>query len=172
MLEIACFELTSAETALKSVADRIEFCANHDLGGTTPNFYEFLHLKRHYAKPVYVMIRPEGGPFFYSDEEFLAMKNSIIAFKEGGADAILQISHGGRQANAGATGLQCVGPSAIPCKFVQRQPRALSKEELLELIAKLKNLTDLQDCKLLEQVIRNEMYHYHEVHHDCICKLS
>ena len=30
--------------------------------------------------------------------------------------------------------------------------RALSKEELLELIAKLKNLTDLQDCKLLEQV--------------------
>lgn len=49
---------------------------------------------------------------------------------------------------------------------------ALSKEELLELIAKLKNLTDLQDCKLLEQVIRNEMYHYHEVHHDCICKLS
>ena len=50
--------------------------------------------------------------------------------------------------------------------------RALSKEELLELIAKLKNLTDLQDRKLLEQVIRNEMYHYHEVHHDCICKLS
>ena len=49
--------------------------------------------------------------------------------------------------------------------------RALSKEELLELIAKLKNLTDLQDRKLLEQVIRNEMYHYHEVHHDCICKL-
>ena len=37
--------------------------------------------------------------------------------------------------------------------------RALSKEELLELIAKLKNLTDLQDRKLLEQVIRNEMYH-------------
>ena len=89
MLEIACFELTSAETALKSVADRIEFCANHDLGGTTPNFYEFLHLKRHYAKPVYVMIRPEGGPFFYSDEEFLAMKNSIIAFKEGGADGFV-----------------------------------------------------------------------------------
>lgn len=50
--------------------------------------------------------------------------------------------------------------------------RALSKEELLELIAKLKNLTDLQDRKLLEQVIRNEMYHYHEVHHYCICKLS
>jgi len=46
--------------------------------------------------------------------------------------------------------------------------RALSKEELLELIAKLKNLTDLQDRKLLEQVIRNEMYHYHV----CICKLS
>lgn len=89
MLEIACFEITSAETALSSVADRIEFCANLNLGGTTPDFYEFLHLKRNYTMPIYVMIRPKGGPFFYTDEEFLEMKNSIINFKSAGADGFV-----------------------------------------------------------------------------------
>ena len=89
MLEIACFEITSAETALQSMADRIEFCENIELGGITPDFYEFLHLKRTYKTPVYVMIRPKGGPFFYSDAEFLEMKNSIISFKEAGADGFV-----------------------------------------------------------------------------------
>lgn len=89
MLEIACFEMTSAETALKSMADRIEFCDNFELGGTTPDFYEFLHLKRTYKTPVYVMIRPKGGPFFYSAEEFIQMKTSIITFKEAGADGFV-----------------------------------------------------------------------------------
>ncbi len=89
MLEIACFEVTSAETACQSMADRIEFCDNFELGGTTPDFYEFMHLKRNYKTPVYVMIRPKGGPFFYSDDEFVEMKSSIISFKEGGADGFV-----------------------------------------------------------------------------------
>ena len=89
MLEIACFEITSAEIACESMADRIEFCDDFEKGGTTPDFYEFMHLKRHYKTPVYVMIRPKGGPFFYSDAEFIEMKNSIITFKEGGANGFV-----------------------------------------------------------------------------------
>lgn len=89
MLEIACFEITSAETALHSMADRIEFCDNMELGGTTPDFYEFLHLKRNYNTPVYVMIRPKSGPFYYSAAEFIQMKSSIITFKEAGADGFV-----------------------------------------------------------------------------------
>lgn len=89
MLEIACFEMTSAETALRSMADRIEFCADLELGGTTPDFYEFLHLKRTFSKPVYVMIRPKGGPFYYSETDFIEMKNSIISFGEAGADGFV-----------------------------------------------------------------------------------
>lgn len=89
MLEIACFEITSAETALNSMADRIEFCDNMELGGTTPDFYEFLHLKRNYKTPVYVMIRPKGGPFYYSAAEFIQMKSSIITFKEAGSDGFV-----------------------------------------------------------------------------------
>ena len=55
------------------------------------------------------------------------------AIKQGGAVAIMQLSHGGRQANGGATGLQAVAPSVIPCKFVQRMPKALTIEEIVEI---------------------------------------
>lgn len=89
MLEIACFEITSAETALLSVADRIEFCSNIHLGGTTPNIDEFRYLKSRYSKPVYVMIRPKGGEFFYTDQEFSEMKQSIIDFRNAGADGFV-----------------------------------------------------------------------------------
>ena len=76
MLEIACFEITSAETALRSVADRIEFCAEQQLGGITPNIEEFRYLKSVYRKPMYVMIRPKGGPFFYSEAEIKPIKTA------------------------------------------------------------------------------------------------
>lgn len=89
MLEIACFEITSAETALRSVADRIEFCAEQQLGGITPNIEEFRYLKSVYRKPIYVMIRPKGGSFLYSDYEFEVMKRDILDFKNSGADGFV-----------------------------------------------------------------------------------
>lgn len=89
MLEIACFELTSAEMALRTMADRIEFCSNFELGGTTPDYYEFLHLKRNFLKPIYVMIRPKGGVFYYTDEEFQQMKFDIKRFRDAGANGFV-----------------------------------------------------------------------------------
>lgn len=89
MLEIACFERTSAEIALQSCADRIEFCKELELGGTTPCIEEFEYLKSTYQKPIYVMIRPRGGNFVYSDAEFEEMKNDILAFKKLGADGFV-----------------------------------------------------------------------------------
>lgn len=69
----------------------------------------------------------------YNDHMIASHFYVAEAIKAGGALAILQISHGGRQANAGATGLQPVAPSPIACKFVQRLPRELSKEEIIEI---------------------------------------
>lgn len=45
--------------------------------------------------------------------------------------------------------------------------RALSKEDVLVLIAKLKKFTTIQDKGTLENLIRKEVYHYHEVKSDC-----
>lgn len=45
--------------------------------------------------------------------------------------------------------------------------RVLSKEEILTLISKLKKFTTVKDHEKLENLIRKELYHYHEVKSDC-----
>lgn len=88
-LEIACFNLQSALIAEQGGADRVEFCADMKVGGTSPSLSDFIDLKSKISIPVYVMIRPRGGDFVYSDTEFDEMKSSLIQFKEAGADGIV-----------------------------------------------------------------------------------
>lgn len=45
--------------------------------------------------------------------------------------------------------------------------RAFSKEELLQLTAKLKKFTTPEDRQKLNELVRKELYHYPEVKHDC-----
>lgn len=89
MLEIACFDITSAEIALQSVADRIELCSEINVGGLTPNFEEFRYLNEKYDKQIHVMIRPSGGSFLYSEQEFQQMKNDVQNFSRIGADGFV-----------------------------------------------------------------------------------
>ncbi|MCD1118008.1 copper homeostasis protein CutC [Chryseobacterium turcicum] len=88
-LEIATFDITSAEIALNSVADRIEFCADINSGGVTPDLEELRYLKEKYSKPIHVMIRPVGGGFFYTDSEFKQMQKDIIDFSKAKADGFV-----------------------------------------------------------------------------------
>lgn len=39
--------------------------------------------------PVFVMIRPRGGDFFYSDHELQVMKEDILSLKDAGANGIV-----------------------------------------------------------------------------------
>lgn len=89
LLEIACFNYDSAVIAEQSGANRIEFCAEIKEGGTTPDFEEFLQLKKSVKIPVYVMIRPRGGNFQYSEKEFEEMQAQILKFKKGNADGFV-----------------------------------------------------------------------------------
>jgi copper homeostasis protein len=88
-LEVATFDITSAEIALNSVADRIEFCADINSGGITPDLEELRYLKEKYSKPIHVMIRPVGGGFLYTDSEFTQMQKSIIEFSTANADGFV-----------------------------------------------------------------------------------
>lgn len=81
-LEIACFNPESAIIAAQAGADRIELCDGIEVGGTTPNLETTQKVLTQVPIPVYVMVRPRGGDFVYSDEEFQAMKASIAAFKK------------------------------------------------------------------------------------------
>lgn len=80
-LEIACFNLESALIAAKSNTDRIELCADASTGGVTPYFEDIKTLRKETDKEIMVMIRPRGGDFCYSDEEFEQMKSEIIMIK-------------------------------------------------------------------------------------------
>lgn len=118
LLEIACFEIHSAEIALRSVADRIEFCAEQQLGGITPNIDEFRYLKSVYQKPIYVMIRPKGGDFYYSDLEFEVMKRDILAFKKSGADGfVFGILNSGNTIDIERNRILIELAGEIPCTF-------------------------------------------------------
>jgi copper homeostasis protein len=81
-LEIACFNLAATLIAQKNGADRVEFCDGILVGGITPDYTETELAKASLKIDLYVMIRPRGGDFVYSNEEFEQMKSDIIAFKK------------------------------------------------------------------------------------------
>lgn len=89
MLEIVCFNKESALIAANAGADRIEFCAGFEVGGTTPFLHDFIELKKEITIPIFVMIRTRGGDFFYNDEEFQQMKEQLLEFKKVGADGFV-----------------------------------------------------------------------------------
>ena len=80
-LEIACFNLESALIAQENGADRIELCNGIKDGGTTPRVAIIERAKQNVSVDLYVMIRPRGGNFVYSDEEFQLMKQDILKIK-------------------------------------------------------------------------------------------
>lgn len=80
-IEIACFNPESAMIAFENGADRIEFCDGLAEGGTTPDFETVKQLREKISIPIFVMIRPRGGDFTYSDAEFEQMKNDLIQLK-------------------------------------------------------------------------------------------
>jgi copper homeostasis protein len=88
-LEIACFNIASAIIAQQAGANRIEFCADMNAGGVTPKLEEFILLKTKIHIPIFVMIRPKGGNFIYSKEEFEQMKKDILHFKNADANGFV-----------------------------------------------------------------------------------
>lgn len=68
----------------------------------------------------------------YSDQLIAGKYRLAEAIKRNGALAILQLSHGGLQANAAAVpGQEALAPSAVASKFVGRLPRALEHDEIV-----------------------------------------
>jgi len=76
-LEIVCANIESVIAACNGGADRIELCDNLSEGGVTPSFVMIKLTKEKFSGPLHVMIRPRGGNFIYSDDEFEIMKHDI-----------------------------------------------------------------------------------------------
>ena len=76
-LEIIGFDIASCSIAQAMGASRIELCANPEDGGTTPSFGMIEQAKKTCSIPVFPIIRPRGGDFLYTNEEFESMKTDI-----------------------------------------------------------------------------------------------
>lgn len=80
-IEIACFNAPSAIIAFENGADRIELCEGLSEGGTTPGLEMTRELREQINIPIFVMIRPRGGDFTYTHEEFEQMKTELSQLK-------------------------------------------------------------------------------------------
>jgi len=76
-LEIIGFNIESCIAAQQAGAHRIELCDNPAEGGTTPSYGFIKAARKNLSIELYVMIRPRGGDFYYSDDEFTIMKTDI-----------------------------------------------------------------------------------------------
>src|SRR5690242_8271980 len=88
-LEIIGFNIEACIAAQEAGADRIELCASPGEGGTSPSFGFIRAAREKLHIDLYVMIRPRGGDFLYTDEEFALMKQDVLICKELGCDGIV-----------------------------------------------------------------------------------
>lgn len=88
-LEIIGFNIESCVAAQEGGASRIELCDNPSEGGTTPSYGFIKAAREKLLIELYVMIRPRGGDFFYSDDEFGIMKADIKMCKQCGCDGVV-----------------------------------------------------------------------------------
>ncbi len=89
LLEISVESVDAAMAAERGGANRIELCSSLREGGTTPSLELMRGVRGRVGLPIYSMIRPRGGNFYYTDSEFAAMRRDVDAAKEFGTDGVV-----------------------------------------------------------------------------------
>lgn len=89
LLEIIAYCVEACEIAEANGAGRIELCDNPHDGGTTPSHGRIKQARRFLDIPLFPIIRPRGGDFLYSPDEFLIMEHDILQCKELGCDGVV-----------------------------------------------------------------------------------
>lgn len=88
-LEVIAFNIQSVLLAGEAGADRIELCDNPFDGGTTPGYGMIKTAREKTSLQLFPIIRPRGGDFLYSREEFEIMKRDISLCRELGCDGVV-----------------------------------------------------------------------------------
>ena len=88
-LEIVAGNIESAIAAQLGEADRVELCDHLEVGGTTPSTGTIEAVRKIFTGGLHVMIRPRGGDFIYSEDEFETMKRDIETCKQLHVDGVV-----------------------------------------------------------------------------------
>jgi copper homeostasis protein len=89
VLEIATSDFETTRCAVEGGADRIELCANLNEGGTTPSYGTIYQCRENFDILLYPIIRPRGGDFLYTDDEYDIMLHDVKLCKQSGCDGIV-----------------------------------------------------------------------------------
>ncbi|MEJ5996019.1 copper homeostasis protein CutC [Pedobacter sp. Du54] len=88
-LEVCANSFASALAAEQGGAVRVELCENMAEGGTTPSYATIKMATERLKIEVWPIIRPRGGDFLYTADEFELMKIDIQSCKDLGCNGVV-----------------------------------------------------------------------------------
>lgn len=89
LVEACVDSVASSLAAERGGAGRLELCDALFDGGTTPSAGMISACKAVVSIPVFVMVRPRGGGFVYTDDERDVMRRDVVVARELGADGVV-----------------------------------------------------------------------------------
>jgi copper homeostasis protein len=89
LVEACVDSVASSIAAERGGARRLELCDALFDGGTTPSAGMIAACKAAVSIPIFVLIRPRGGGFVYSEAERDVMRRDVVIARELGADGIV-----------------------------------------------------------------------------------